>query len=157
MAQPARPIPDVSDSPPVDPAPDVDRAYHLHRARRRARIEHRRERRHAAFPQCTAEDDAVPSIYRNERRGAQIRDNPPADRGLAMADAAKATEQRFSCRYRRRLGYVWRWGEQRRLRRERRQRGFAAKLKHEHTADNARVAGLVRSLSLHERIRTTPT
>jgi hypothetical protein len=46
MAQPARPIPKV-DAPPVDPAPDVDRAYHLHRARRRARIEHRRERRRA--------------------------------------------------------------------------------------------------------------
>jgi hypothetical protein len=47
MAQPARRIPQRDDAPPVDPASDVDRAYHLHRARRRARVEHRRERRRA--------------------------------------------------------------------------------------------------------------
>src|SRR6187200_1074956 len=41
-------------------------------------------------------------------------------------------------------------GEQRRLGRKRRQRGFAAKLEHEHTADIGGVARLVRSLSLHK-------
>lgn len=41
MAQPARHTA-TDDLPPLDPAPAVDRAYHVHRARRRARVEHRR-------------------------------------------------------------------------------------------------------------------
>ena len=48
MAEPARRR-HVKVAPPVDPAPAVDRAYHLHRARRRARIEHRRNTRRASL------------------------------------------------------------------------------------------------------------
>ncbi len=36
----------VEEAPPVDPTA-IDRAYRFHRARRRRRIEHRRETRHA--------------------------------------------------------------------------------------------------------------
>jgi hypothetical protein len=46
MAQPARRITPVPDEAPVDPEA-IDRAYRLHRARRRARIEHHRERSRA--------------------------------------------------------------------------------------------------------------
>jgi hypothetical protein len=42
MAQPARGADRAADEPPVDPHA-VDRAYRLHRARRRLRIERRRE------------------------------------------------------------------------------------------------------------------
>ena len=49
MAEPAR-RPQASEvSPPIDPSPAVDRAYHLHRARRRARIERRRDVRRAGL------------------------------------------------------------------------------------------------------------
>jgi hypothetical protein len=37
---------DRPDAPPIDPTA-VDRAYRTHRARRRARLEHRRRHRHA--------------------------------------------------------------------------------------------------------------
>jgi hypothetical protein len=47
MAQPARHVPAADEPPPLDPAHAVDRAYHMHRARRRSRVEHRRERRRA--------------------------------------------------------------------------------------------------------------
>lgn len=46
MAQPAR-RKAADQLPPLDTAPAVDRAYHLHRARRRARVEHRRSVRNA--------------------------------------------------------------------------------------------------------------
>ncbi len=46
MAQPARRPPPVEDAPPIDPSA-VRRAYHFHRARRRARLERRRESRRA--------------------------------------------------------------------------------------------------------------
>jgi hypothetical protein len=46
MAHPAR-RKAADHLPPLDPAPAVDRAYHLHRARRRARVEHRRNARRA--------------------------------------------------------------------------------------------------------------
>jgi hypothetical protein len=45
MAQPVRHVRAAEEVPPLDPAPAVDRAYHVHRARRRAKIQHRRERR----------------------------------------------------------------------------------------------------------------
>jgi hypothetical protein len=51
MAEPAHhPRPPRADAPPVDPAA-VDRAYHFYRARRHAKIEHRRATRmaHARF------------------------------------------------------------------------------------------------------------
>jgi hypothetical protein len=49
MAEPAR-SPTASEVlPPVDPAPAVDRAYHFHRARRRARIERKRNVRRAGL------------------------------------------------------------------------------------------------------------
>jgi len=41
MAEPARQSPAVEESPPIDSG-SVHRAYHLYRARRRARLEHRR-------------------------------------------------------------------------------------------------------------------
>lgn len=47
MAQPARRSQAADEHPPLDPERAVDRAYHHHRARRRARIEHRRTVRHA--------------------------------------------------------------------------------------------------------------
>ena len=47
MAEPARPLPQAPEEPPaVDPL-SVERAYHLHRAKRRARIERTRTRRRA--------------------------------------------------------------------------------------------------------------
>lgn len=48
MAEPARRR-QAKALPPIDPAPAVDRAYHLHRARRRARIEHKRNTRRASL------------------------------------------------------------------------------------------------------------
>lgn len=47
MAEPARRQPVSESLPPADPSPAVDRAYHFHRARRRARIERRRDVRRA--------------------------------------------------------------------------------------------------------------
>jgi hypothetical protein len=44
MAEPARQLPPAPEEPPIDPDA-IDRAYHLHRAKRRARIEHKRTRR----------------------------------------------------------------------------------------------------------------
>lgn len=41
MAQPAQRPRERTEAPPLDPYA-VDRAYHLHRAKRRAKIEHRR-------------------------------------------------------------------------------------------------------------------
>ena len=46
MAEPARRAPVAEESPPIDPRA-VDRAYHQHRARRKARVEHRRSVRRA--------------------------------------------------------------------------------------------------------------
>ena len=51
MAQPAqrprpRPEPRVADEPPIDPHA-VDRAYHRYRARRYAKVEHRRQTKRA--------------------------------------------------------------------------------------------------------------
>jgi hypothetical protein len=48
VAQPARIPSEVGELPVVDPAA-VDRAYRLHRARRRARLERRRETQLARF------------------------------------------------------------------------------------------------------------
>jgi len=52
MAQPAqRPRPEIErepEAPPIDPYA-VDRAYHMHRAKRHARVEHRRATRMARF------------------------------------------------------------------------------------------------------------
>jgi hypothetical protein len=48
MAEPATRTPAGDDAPPFDPVA-VDRAYLQERARRRARIEHARERRRAAL------------------------------------------------------------------------------------------------------------
>ena len=48
MAQPARRIPAADESPPIDPRA-IARAYRLHRARRRARIEHSRSARRAGL------------------------------------------------------------------------------------------------------------
>lgn len=47
MAQPAR-TPAQEDAPPVDPVA-VDRAYHLHRARRQARLDRVRASRRAGM------------------------------------------------------------------------------------------------------------
>jgi hypothetical protein len=47
MVEPARPAPLAEDAPPGDPSAVV-RAYHLHRARRRARLEHTRSARRAS-------------------------------------------------------------------------------------------------------------
>ena len=49
MAEPARHTPASEVLPPVDPAPAVDRAYHFHRARRRARVERKRDVRRAGL------------------------------------------------------------------------------------------------------------
>jgi nitroreductase len=46
MPQPARRITPVPDEPPVDPEA-IERAYRLHRARRRVRVERRREQARA--------------------------------------------------------------------------------------------------------------
>ena len=46
MAEPARPTPVLDDEPPIDPHA-VSRAYAAERARRRARIERRRNARRA--------------------------------------------------------------------------------------------------------------
>ena len=46
MVQPAQRPLERPEEPPLDPHA-VDRAYHLHRAKRRARIEHRRATRYA--------------------------------------------------------------------------------------------------------------
>jgi hypothetical protein len=46
MAQPAQQPLDRPEAPPLDPHA-VDRAYHLHRAKRRARIEHQRATKYA--------------------------------------------------------------------------------------------------------------
>jgi hypothetical protein len=46
MAEPARRTPAAEESPPVDPDA-IDRAYHLHRARRRARVARNRDARRA--------------------------------------------------------------------------------------------------------------
>ena len=46
MAQAARQVAPPAEEPPLDPSA-IDRAYHFHRARRRARIEHRREQSRA--------------------------------------------------------------------------------------------------------------
>jgi hypothetical protein len=46
MAQPARRITPAPEEPPIDPEA-IDRAYRLHRARRRVRIERRREQARA--------------------------------------------------------------------------------------------------------------
>ena len=46
MAQSAQRQREVPEAPPLDPHA-VDRAYHLHRAKRRARLEHRRATRYA--------------------------------------------------------------------------------------------------------------
>ena len=48
MAQPARYEEGLEEAPPVDPDA-IHRAYRFHRARRYARIERHRERRHARF------------------------------------------------------------------------------------------------------------
>jgi hypothetical protein len=50
MAEPAHRQPPRADAPPVDPAA-IDRAYHFYRARRHAKIEHKRATRmaHARF------------------------------------------------------------------------------------------------------------
>jgi len=47
MAQPARSRHTVEEEPPLVRPSDLDRAYRLHRARRQARIEHRRAVRRA--------------------------------------------------------------------------------------------------------------
>jgi hypothetical protein len=46
MADPARRLAAPAEDPPVDPLA-IDRAYRAHRARRRARVEHRREQARA--------------------------------------------------------------------------------------------------------------
>jgi hypothetical protein len=46
MVEPARRRVPVDDSPPIDPRA-IDRAYHLHRARRQARLDRRRNNRRA--------------------------------------------------------------------------------------------------------------
>jgi hypothetical protein len=48
MAQPARMPPEVDEPPIYDPGA-INQAYRLHRARRHARLEHRRESRRAAI------------------------------------------------------------------------------------------------------------
>ena len=47
MSRPARHEAQLDDPPPVDTGA-IDRAYRQHRARRRARIEHRQRARHAS-------------------------------------------------------------------------------------------------------------
>jgi len=46
MAQQVRQRPEVAEAPPLDPHA-VDRAYQMYRAKRHARVEHRRATRHA--------------------------------------------------------------------------------------------------------------
>ncbi len=46
MAQPARRVTPVQDEPPIDPEA-IERAYWVHRARRRMKVERRRERSQA--------------------------------------------------------------------------------------------------------------
>jgi hypothetical protein len=46
MAQPARRVAAPPEEPPVDPEA-IDRAYHYHRARRNARLRHKREKTRA--------------------------------------------------------------------------------------------------------------
>ena len=48
MAQPAERPGERAEAPPLDPHA-VNRAYHMHRAKRHARIEHRRATRYAHF------------------------------------------------------------------------------------------------------------
>lgn len=48
MAQPARMPPEL-DEPPVYDTGAIDQAYRFHRARRHARLERRRESRHASL------------------------------------------------------------------------------------------------------------
>jgi hypothetical protein len=48
MAEPARRTPAAQESPPLDPHA-IDRAYHVHRARRRARLERMRKSRRASL------------------------------------------------------------------------------------------------------------